>query len=114
MSTQLTDYSRERVGRAIHGRPLRRRDVTIHELDGEGLIFDARTTDTHRLNETALCIWHACDGTRNVQQIAELLTEQFDVEMDEAHAHVEQFLATLQDAGLVAPSNLSTDERAVP
>ena len=85
--------------------PLRRTDVTEHELDGELLIFDPVTSDTHRLNDTALFIWQSCDGTRDVGQVASALAAAYDVSADEAHGHVERLLNELSDKGLFAKDN---------
>lgn len=111
MSTDVVNDHRENAVRAPDWCPLCRSDVTVHELDGEGLIFDGRTTDTHRLNETALGIWQACDGTHDARRIAELLTTQFDVSLDDAMEHVGRFLALLDQAGLFAPSPLCMNDR---
>ena len=81
---------------------LRRTDVTEHELDGELLIFDPVTSDTHRLYDTALFIWQSCDGTRDVGQVASALAAAYDVSADEAHGHVERLLNELSDKGLFA------------
>jgi hypothetical protein len=70
-------------------RPLRRSDLTVHELDGEALVFDAASGDTHRLNSTALFIWNECDGLKVACQIAERLAEVYEVSPDSAVLHVE-------------------------
>ena len=83
-------------------RPLRRADVTVHELDGEALVFDASTGDTHRLNGTALFIWQQCDGRRDPRQVTEQLTERYDVSPESARQHVERTFGEFLERGLVA------------
>jgi hypothetical protein len=61
----------------------------VHELDGEALVFDAASGDTHRLNSTAFFIWNECDGLKVAGQIAERLAEVYAVSLDSAVAHVE-------------------------
>ncbi|MFQ5494596.1 MAG: HPr-rel-A system PqqD family peptide chaperone [Phycisphaerae bacterium] len=73
-------------------RPLARRDVRIHELDGEALIYDPVSGDTHHLNETAFFVWNDCDGTTSMSRIVDHLVESFDVQRPEAAAHVERVL----------------------
>jgi PqqD family protein of HPr-rel-A system len=83
------------------GRPIGRRDLRVHELDGEGLIFDPVSCDTHRLNETALFIWRHCDGRHDAACIADRLTGAYDVTPQEAVEHVERTLGELEAADLI-------------
>jgi len=82
-------------------RPVRMDTVNVHELDGEALIFDPGTGDTHRLNETALLIWNCCDGTHDVTEIARALAEVYEVSAEEARDHVDRILKDFDDRGLL-------------
>lgn len=73
--------------------PPRRSDVIEEELDGEVILFDSRSGNTYRLNQTAFAVWRQCDGHRSAQQIAEQLTHAFAVSFDTALDHVEQLVA---------------------
>lgn len=81
--------------------PARRADLSESELDGEGLLYDEATGQTHRLNQTALAVWRLCDGQRTTRDIAEVLTDAYEVEFDRALDHVEQILVRLAEAGLL-------------
>lgn len=81
--------------------PRRRTDLTVHELDGEALIFDPSSGDTHRLNETALLIWRACDGERDRESITCALTGEYDVTPADARTHVECTLNRLHECALL-------------
>ena len=82
-------------------RPIRRTDITMHELDGEALIYDPRSADTHRLNSTAYFIWRQCDGSRNTRQIAERLMDVYNVSTEAAREHVERTLEQFHERNLV-------------
>lgn len=82
-------------------RPKRRTDLTEQALDGEGLIFDPRTADTHRLNETAYFIWGLLDGAQTTDDVAMRLAERYDVSTTAAMIHVDDLLATLAEKGLL-------------
>ena len=85
-------------------RPLRRTDIIVHELDGEGLLFDGTSGDTHQLNQTALFVWRACDGGRDAREIAERLVEVYDVSIEDAVRHVARMLREfLQRRLIVTP-----------
>ena len=91
-------------------RPLRRADVRIQELDGEALIFDPVSADTHRLNQTALFIWRQCDARQDTSQIARRLTEAYDVSHDRALQCVEHLLETLRKRRLIHEANQGTTQ----
>ena len=74
----------------------------MHELDGEALVFDPLSGDTHRLNETALLIWRHCDGRHDAASIATWLAGQYDVAFEDAVEHVERVMKDLEVLGLTA------------
>ena len=86
-------------------RPIRRTDVTVHELDGEALVFDATSCDTHRLNDTALFIWHRCDGRQDARRVAEQLAGAYDISPDSAFEHVERMFGEFQARRLVVTAD---------
>ncbi len=83
--------------------PRRRPNVRTERLDDQYVLIDDRTGDAHRLNSTALLIWHGCDGRTTTREIAGRLAAAFDVEFDRALADVEQVLAALAAADLFEP-----------
>lgn len=81
--------------------PARREDLTVQELDGEALIFDADSSDTHRLNTTASFIWRLCDGVHEVESIAAEMAGTYDVSREEAVQHVRRMLGEFREHGLL-------------
>jgi hypothetical protein len=75
-------------------RPKRANHLIQHDMDQEALIYDPVVDRTHRLNVSATRIWEMCDGTRSLEDIARMLTDQFEVEFEtalqDARAVVEQ------------------------
>jgi hypothetical protein len=45
-------------------------DLTVEAIGEELLVFDAARNRAHSLNATAARVWRACDGKRNVAQLA--------------------------------------------
>jgi len=88
--------------------PRRRSDVRVHELDGEALIFDPVSADTHRLNETALFIWRQCDGRHDVEHIALRLIETYDVSENEVMECVRRSREEFDTCGLILVEDEST------
>ena len=81
--------------------PIRSKDLTVHEFDDEALIYDPKTGDTHRLNETALFIWRRCDGVTDPVQIGQALTEAYDVSAADALDQVRRMIVEFDKLGLI-------------
>ncbi len=86
--------------------PRRRLDLIQHELDGEALIFDPRSLDTHRLNATALFVWRLCDGTHAPSQISDAVAGRYDVDEAGAARHVQRLCVELDGLGLLEERRL--------
>jgi len=54
--------------------------VTVRVIAGETVILDRRGGLIHQLNQTASYIWDRCDGRSKVAEIADQLTEAFDLD----------------------------------
>ena len=81
--------------------PPHRADVIEDVMGDEAILFDPLTGSTHRLNETALLVWRLCDGETTTRQIAQHLTDAYDVGFNTALDHIEQILVVLTDARLL-------------
>jgi hypothetical protein len=58
----------------------------------------------YNLNEVAGFIWNNIDGETTVRQLVGAVCSEFDVGNETAEAETLQFIAALQDAGLIAPA----------
>lgn len=54
------------------------------------------------LNGTATRIWQLADGTRSAEDIATVLTDEFDVDFPQAYQSVIRLLAELSEKQLIA------------
>jgi PqqD family protein of HPr-rel-A system len=81
--------------------PPRHSQVVKDELDGEAVLFDLRTGDTHRLNATALAVWSRCDGRTTMREIAAQLADRYEVDPEVALDDVEQLVTRLAESGLL-------------
>lgn len=70
-------------------------------LEGEAVLYHCATGYTHRLNETALAVWRACDGASTTQEVAAGLSLRYSVPVEQALEDVEQLVAALALAGLL-------------
>jgi hypothetical protein len=56
----------------------RRENLVVQELNGEVLIYDLDKHKAFCLNESSALIWQACDGSRDVSEIRNLLGKQLN------------------------------------
>jgi hypothetical protein len=75
--------------------------IIVRELDSEVLLLDTEMNRIHQLNLTAGFIWRACDGMASPHEIAERLTQEFDVGGQLALEDVVGTLAQLRSLNLV-------------
>ena len=55
-------------------KPLARKtDVFVEKLPKEVVLYDKTNNKAHCLNKTAAAIWESCDGTRTVDDLAQLV-----------------------------------------
>jgi len=81
--------------------PRRRDDIIQNEVDGEAILYDSRTDNTHRLNQTALAVWKRCDGAATTLQIAWQLVDAYDIQIETALDHVHELLAVFAESDLL-------------
>ena len=61
----------------------RKEDIVVQELDGEVLIYDLRANKAFCLNETSALIWQACDGDKDVPQLADFVANRLNLKANE-------------------------------
>ncbi|ARA91875.1 MAG: PqqD family protein [Bacteroidetes bacterium] len=77
-------------------------DVSFTSLDeSESVLLHMKTKQYYSLNETGTFIWDAFQQGATVEDIAERLTEVYDIERDDALEYVAGFFEELSSEGLV-------------
>jgi len=80
---------------------LREADVHWHEIDGEVIALEARTSLYLAANGTGSLLWQALVGGSTRARLADVLTDRFGIGRDQARADVERFLDDLAAHGLL-------------
>lgn len=83
-------------------RPRKRANIRSYTIDGEAVLYHERNEATFHLNQTAFVLWDACDGHRTLGDLAGILRESYDVDVVTAKDDVDQIVAYLAGAELVA------------
>lgn len=82
---------------------LRNPDVVLREEDEDGaLLFNPDTNQVRVLNATAVFLWHLCDGSKAVGDMAAALKNHFeDVPEKQAEDHVKSFMDDMTANGFI-------------
>ena len=68
---------------------------------GRGIVLDVAARQYHALNRTGALLWHRLENDADTAELAQLLTEKYDLAADAAGADVTAFLARLEELDLV-------------
>jgi hypothetical protein len=80
---------------------LRPGSVEWREVEGEVIAVDVRTSEYLAVNPTGAVLWRALEDGATRGELAERLVARFDVERGAAARDVEEFLAALEERGLL-------------
>lgn len=71
--------------------------VVVTDFDGgEGILVDLNTKKYYQLNETAMVVWKGLEKGKNVGEIADDITANYEVALDSATRSVERILGNFQ------------------
>jgi Coenzyme PQQ synthesis protein D (PqqD) len=77
-------------------------EVIAKRLDQTTVLVDISTSRIFELNETGTRVWELLGQGLNVEQIAQHLVSEFEVEDSQAAEELKRLLSQLRDQGLVA------------
>lgn len=75
--------------------------VNERNFDSLVVLIDSEKALLHELNSVGSRIWSLCDGAHSAQQMAVILSEEFDVSVEEAEQDLHHFLARMSQMGLL-------------
>ena len=59
----------------------------------------------YNLNEVGAFIWEQIDGRKSVTQVVEAVRAEFEVALEQAEKETSEFIAALEAAGMIEPSD---------
>lgn len=86
----------------LQRRPTHHPRTASRVFSGEAVIITAADNTVRMLNPTGSRVWELVDGTRTVAQIVEVLTAEYDVDLDHAEQTTVELLDTMAAKGLIA------------
>lgn len=87
--------------------PVRSQDIVFRKIDNDSILVPIRSNAADlraifSLNEVGSRIWELADGERTVDDIASVLTEEYEIDPQTARADLDGFLGQLDDAGCLS------------
>jgi hypothetical protein len=89
------------VTEPTHPLPRRRADVELRDEAPQIWLVDPATGAAHLVNSMGRAIWELCDGTITVEELADAISQVFDVPRERAADDVTAVVEQFDDAGLV-------------
>lgn len=77
--------------------------LTVQSVDDEMLLLDLNKDQIHQLNPTACLIWSQCDGNKSENNLAALLVEKYDIDIETALGDVIKIIQDLHKLELIEP-----------
>ena len=82
--------------------PLRRPGVWLRQAGHENAIVDPTTGAVHMLNDTALAIWHLCDGGTSPDEMVQAICDVSRLHQEVVEEDVTRILGEFDAAGILA------------
>jgi hypothetical protein len=81
--------------------PKKSSDTAFRVLGDEAIIVNFEDSFFYNLNKVGTFIWNRCDGQHSVDEIAQALTEEYEVSPETASHDCREFLDELAEQGLL-------------
>ncbi len=79
-------------------------NIAYREIDGEFIIVNLKESTFHTLNSVASFIWQQVDGKTKVEEIIEMVCQEFEVDHETAQKDCLEFIGKLKDKELLTTS----------
>jgi hypothetical protein len=81
--------------------PVRKSELWKRTSEEGGIVVDTVRAIEHTLNDTALRIFELCDGESSISDIAEMLTKEYEVDLETARNDVTRVAEKLEELNVL-------------
>lgn len=81
--------------------PLRTKDTAYKTIMDEIILLNLHNGFYYSANEVGSRIWDLCDGTRTINELSTILSEEYDISIDQASADLREFIEDMHREGLI-------------
>lgn len=85
----------------LYGVPVLLQDVIGKMVENEAVLVLAHRGEVKVLNEVAARIWSLIDGQRSIRTIAQMISEEYQVDDIQAQADTLEFVENLEQRGIL-------------
>lgn len=90
--------------------PIQKNEVIWRRIGDIIVVIKEDGLSSHTLNKTASFIWELCDGSLEINEMAEKLHERFDVSFKNAQTDIYNTIEELTMAGIVKKAKGKKDK----
>ena len=77
------------------------REVLFTSMGEDAVLLHAQRGDYYSLNKVGARLWVLTDGSKTIEELAALITEEFDISKDQAEQDIVELAEQLEKEGLV-------------
>lgn len=79
----------------------KRKNIPWRTIEDQAVAVNPKTSLVYPLNAVAARIWQLIDGIKDINEISELICQEFEVGKTVAKSDTISFISQLKDAGLI-------------
>ncbi len=80
---------------------VRTNKALVSSIEDELVMFDVNAGQYYGLNNVATAVWNHLETEKTVDALAQNLTSEFDISLDECRKELLEFLPELEEKGLI-------------
>lgn len=80
---------------------VRTNKALVSSIEDELVMFDVNAGQYYGLNNVATAVWNHLETKKTVDELAQALTTEFDISLDECRQELLEFLPELEEKGLI-------------
>lgn len=80
---------------------VRTNKALVSSIEDELVMFDVNAGQYYGLNNVATAVWNHLETKKTVDELAQALTSEFDISIEECRKEMLEFLPELEEKGLI-------------
>ncbi len=79
-------------------------------IENEAVILTPQDSMIHTLNRVGSRVWELADGTKTIEKIGTMISDEFEVDKATAQVDIVEFIGELQNKGMITLQKVQTSE----
>ena len=86
-------------------------EVLFTSMGEDAVLLHVQRGDYYSLNRVGARLWVLADGSKSISDLAGLITQEFEISLDEAEKDILELAEQLENEGLVTVSETPQDDK---